>query len=126
MDLISKKKLIKNLVNHPYESNPEYFAKVNMFYYSQDGKFAAGYWEAPQGWFDAVVEGFNEIDFIIEGEIEAISKDENRTVVVKPGDCFLIKNGDKFKWKISKFTKAVFFLYPLTEELRDFFKSLIV
>jgi len=36
----------------------------------------------------------------------------------------MIKDGDKFRWKVNKFTKAVFFIYPLTKELKDFFESL--
>ena len=125
MNVISKENLIKNLVNHPYDSNPEYFAKVNIFYYSPDGKFAAGYWEAPKGWFNAEIEGFSEIDFIIEGEIEAVSEDKTKTVVAKQGDCFLIENGDRFLWKINNKTKAVFFIYPLTEKIKNFIQSLV-
>jgi len=78
MEVIDKATLIKNLVIHPYDSNPAYFAKVNVFNYSSDGKFAAGYLEAPEGWFDAVINGFNEIDFVIEGEMELISANEKR------------------------------------------------
>jgi len=124
MEVIQRTSLIKGLVNHPYDTNPQYFAKVNTFYYSPDRKFAAGYWEAPEGWFDIIIEGFNEIDYIIDGEIEAISEDKTKKVIARQGDCFLIKNGDRFRWKVNKFTKAVFFIYPLTKELGKFFDEL--
>jgi len=125
MEVIQNSILKKGLVNHPYDTNLQYFAKVNIFYKSHDRKFTAGYWEAPEGWFDATIIGFNEIDFIIEGEIEAISEDKIKKVTARKGDCFLIKNGDRFRWQINKFTKAVFFIYPLTEELDKFFNGLI-
>ena len=126
MDVIKKDDLKKNVVNHPYDSNPDYFAKVNMFYYSEDNKFAVGYWEAPVGWFNATIKGFNELDLIIEGEIEAVSEDKAKTVIVKKGDIFTIEDGDRFLWKVNQPTKAMFFIYPLTPDLKDFFDSLIM
>lgn len=123
MEIIKKNKLINGLIIHPYDSNREYFSKINIFYYSQDKKFAAGYWEAPIGWFDSVTKGFDEINYIIEGEIEALSEDKTKKIIVKEGDCFIVKNGDKLRWKIKKFTRTVFFIYPLTDELKRFFEE---
>jgi uncharacterized cupin superfamily protein len=121
MEVIDRDMLVKEMVDHPYESNPDYTAKVNIFYYSPDRKFTAAYWEAPVGWFDAVVNGFNEIDYVIEGEMELVS--EEKTLIAKAGDCFLIKDGDRFRWKLNKFTKVVFFIYPLTKEIEDLCES---
>jgi ethanolamine utilization protein EutQ (cupin superfamily) len=81
--------LIKDTVNHPYDSNPEYVAKIHTFYYSKDEKLIAGYWEAPEGWFDAEIEEQNEINYVIEGEIDIICGD--KIITAKKGDCFLVE-----------------------------------
>ncbi|KPJ88375.1 MAG: hypothetical protein AMS17_05750 [Spirochaetes bacterium DG_61] len=72
MRLVNNDFLKSTTVNHPYDSNPDYTAKINTFYYSKDEKLIAGYWEAPEGWFDAEIEEQNEINYVIEGEIDLI------------------------------------------------------
>lgn len=124
MKVIDKNTLVRNMVIHPYDSNKDYFAKVNMFYYSEDGKFAAAYWEAPEGWFNAEVKGFNELDFVLEGEMKLISSDGKKSIFAKTGDCIILEDGDKFSWILNKFSRVVFFIYPMNSELNEFFDNL--
>jgi len=121
MKLISKDELVKGMVDHPYESNLDLTAKVNFFYLSKDRKMAVAYYESPPGWFDVEVNGFDEIDYILEGEVELISDAE--VLTVKAGDCFLIQDGDKLRWRMTKFSKMIFFIYPLTEEIDQLIES---
>ncbi len=115
MKIIEQNFLTKNLVEHPYDTNKDYFAKVNVFYISKDEKFIAAYWEAPEGWFSAKIDNFYEINYVIEGEVEFILRD--KTIKAKKGDCFLLEDGDEVRWNIKKFTRTVFFIYPSTTEL---------
>jgi len=119
MKIIDSGSLKNNLIEHqydnPYENNPEYFAKLNYFYFSPDKKLVSGYWEAPEGWFDALVDGFDEINFIIEGEIKLTSK--NKSLVVKQGDCLFLENGDAVTFHINKFTRTLFINYPVDSRL---------
>jgi len=117
MKVFSRDMLIKGMVDHPYDSNPDLLAKVNYFYYSADGKMAMAYYESPEGWFDVEVKGFDEIDYILEGEVELVSKEQRLTA--KAGDCFLIQDGDKFRWEMKKYSKMIFFIYPLTKEIKE-------
>lgn len=121
MKVITQKELVGNLVDHPYDTNPALVARVNFFYYSGDGKMAIAYYKSPKGWFDVEVNGFDEIDYVIEGEVELISGTE--TLVAKSGDCFLIQNGDKFRWRMTKPSRMIFFIYPLTQEISDLISS---
>lgn len=121
MKVIRKDELINRMVDHPYESNIDLIAKVNFFYFSEDRKMAVAYYESPEGWFDVEVNGFDEIDYVLEGEVELITEVE--TVTVKEGDCFLIQDGDKLRWRMTKFSKMVFFIYPITEEMERLIES---
>jgi ethanolamine utilization protein EutQ (cupin superfamily) len=114
--------LIGDTVIHPYDSNPGYSAKINTFYYSEDEKFIAGYWEAPEGWFDAEIEEQSEINYVIEGEIDIICGDKK--ITAKKGDCFLVESGESLRWVVKKPVKTIFFIYPAGKELVDFFKAL--
>ncbi len=122
MKAINNDFLIKNTVIHPYDSNPEYNAKINTFYYSKDEKLIAGYWEAPEGWFDAEIEDQNEINYVIEGEIDIICGDKK--ITAKKGDCFLVESGENLRWIIKKPIKTIFFIYPAGKEIANFFKAL--
>lgn len=124
MKVFSESNIINNLVDHPYDSNPDYLAKVNFYYVSQDKKFVAGYWEAPEGWFEAEIKGFYEINYVVEGEIELITKD--RSLTAKAGDCFLVENGDRMKWKIKQPIKTFFFIYPVTEDLMKELQKMMI
>ena len=59
--------------------------------------------------------GYDEINYIIEGEIEIIFED--RVVTLKKGDYFIENKGDKVKYNIKKYTKTIFFLYPASEKV---------
>lgn len=127
MKIIDHNALIKNVIDHPYENTHlygqklDYVAKVNFFYFSEDKKVCIGYWEAPEGWFDFSLNDFDEIDYIIEGELEIISNGE--TFKVKTGDCVLLKNGDKVRFNVKKLLKVIFFIYPVTKEVTDLIGS---
>jgi len=73
MRVIKKDELIRGMVDHPYGSNVDLIAKVNFFYFSEDRKLAMAYYESPPSWFDVEVKGFDEIDYILEGEVDLIS-----------------------------------------------------
>ena len=122
MKLFKSKIIKKRVVSHPYDCNPDYAAKINTFYYSKDSKAIIGYWEAPVGWFTAQIEDQNEVNFVIEGEID-ISSEEN-TITAKKGDCFLVESGEELRWVIKKPIRTIFFIYPSSKELVDFFKDL--
>jgi len=117
-----KSDLVEHQYENPYEKNPEYFAKLNYFYFSRDKRLVAGYWEAPEGWFDALVDGFNEINYMIEGEIKLTSK--NKALLVKKGDCFLLENGDAVNFQINRFTRTIFLNYPVDERLLNEIKKI--
>jgi uncharacterized cupin superfamily protein len=119
MKVISKEMLIKNLVDHPpYDTNPALLAKVNFIYFSPDGRMAMAYYESPKGWFDVEVKGFDEIDYVLEGEVELISDDQR--LKAKPGDCFSIQDGDKFRWQMNEPSKMIFIIHSLSEEVQEF------
>ncbi len=122
MQVIRKEELIDGMVDHPYESNVDLLARVNFFYYSEDRKLALAYYESPEGWFDAEVNGFDEIDYVLEGEVE-LTTDDGEKVTVREGDCFLIQDGDKFRWRMTKSSKMIFFIYPLTKEMERLIES---
>jgi ethanolamine utilization protein EutQ (cupin superfamily) len=121
MKVIGKHDLVSAMVDHPYESNPELIAKVNFFFFSKDGKMAMAYYESPPGWFDADVRGFEEIDYVLEGEVRLTSTAESLTA--KAGDCFLIQDGDRFGWEMTKPSKMIFFIYPITRDIRELIDS---
>ena len=121
MKVFTKNELIASLVDHPYETNPGLLAKVNFFYYSEDKKMVMAYYESPEGWFDVEINGFDEVDYILEGEVEL--KSEVETLIARKGDCFLIQNGDKFRWRMTKPSKMIFFIYPLTKDIVDLIDS---
>lgn len=120
--VITKNYLRKKSVFHPYENNPDYSARINTFYYSKDEKLIAGYWEAPEGWFEAEIGEQSEINYVIEGEIELICG--GKKITAKKGDCFLVESGEKLKWIVKKLIKTIFFIYPANEEIVKFFKGL--
>ena len=122
MKVISKEEIMREMVDHPYESNTDLVAKVNFFYFSEDRKLAIAYYESPKGWFDAEVKGFDEIDYVLEGEVELIPESGEK-MTVREGDCFLIQDGDKFRWRMKKFSKMIFFIYPLTSEIEELIGS---
>lgn len=122
MRIISGQYITNNTVIHPYESNPGYEAKIHTFHYSKDERFIAGYWEAPEGWFDAEIEEQTEINYVIEGEIELVGA--GKSITAKKGDCFVAEPGDKLKWIVKKPIKTIYFIYPANREIADFFKEL--
>jgi ethanolamine utilization protein EutQ (cupin superfamily) len=121
MKVFTWEELSRGMVDHPYETNPELLAKVNFFFFSADGQMAMAYYESPEGWFDVEVDGFEEIDYVLEGEVELLSAEQSLTA--RAGDCFLIQDGDRFRWRMTKPSKMVFFIYPLTKPIQDLIGS---
>lgn len=121
MKVFTRDELVNGLVDHPYDTNPDLVARVNFFYFSKDHKMAMAYYESPPGWFDVEVNGFDEIDAVLEGEVELIS--DEATLLAKAGDCFLIQDGDKFRWQMTSASKMIFFIYPLTRQIEDLIAS---
>lgn len=122
MKVIKSGVMVRDCVLHPYDSNPDFMAKINTFYYSKDKKFIGGYWEAPEGWFTGEMGEQSEINYVIEGEIDLVSN--GRKITAKKGDCFLVESKEKVKWMVKKPIKTVFFIYPAGKELANFFESL--
>lgn len=121
MRIFTKADFIRGLVDHPYDTNPDLVAKVNFFYKSGDGKLTMAYYESPAGWFDVEVEGFNEIDYVLEGEVYLIT--EEQELVARAGDAFHIQDGDRFRWQMTKPSRMVFFIYPITNEISELIDS---
>jgi uncharacterized cupin superfamily protein len=115
MRLITKVEMLQGIQDHPYDTNPELMAKVNFFYTSPDGKLTMAYYESPIGWHDVEVRGFEEIDYILEGEVQLVSDSE--TIIARSGDAFLIEDGDVFRWHMLAPSRMIFFIYPLTREI---------
>ncbi len=122
MRIISSESITTNTAIHPYECNPGYEARINTFHFSEDERFVTGYWEAPEGWFDADIGEQTEINYVIEGEIELVGA--GKSITAKKGDCFVAEPGDKLKWIIKKPIKTIYFIYPADQEIVDFFKEL--
>lgn len=123
MKVFERKSLAANLYVHPYDSNPDYFSYVNFFNYSPDGKAATGYWEAPKGWLEFTFSGFQELNYVIEGEVEVTNLKTGQKLLARPGDVYLIQDGDSVRWEMKVFTRTVFFVYPLTQQIRDMIAS---
>lgn len=115
MELMNKKFLVDNLIKHHYESNKDYFTKINFLYFSEDKKLMSAYWEAPVGYFEQDCSEFDEVNYVIEGEIE-ITKGHKK-MIARKGDCFYLKKGDKIKIKINKPSKTFLFIYPAEKVL---------
>jgi ethanolamine utilization protein EutQ (cupin superfamily) len=122
MKIFEINNLKDGLLSHPYESNPDYFSKINPFYYSSDEKFIAAYYEAQTGWFDVEIRDFNQLNYIIEGEIEVIS--DGKVNNLKSGSYFLIEDNDNLRYKIIKDVKILLLIYPATEAVLKFLSSL--
>lgn len=128
MHIITKNEMQKNLVfDFAYSDDPSIFSKV-IFLDLLSGedfignkKIITGYWEAPIGSYDLTFESFNEITYIIDGEIDFISK--NKKSNVKKGDYYYCKIGEKFKIVIKKPVKMFLILYPIDSKNADIFRK---
>ena len=123
MKLMDKKFLRDNLLSHPYESSPGYFAKINFLYFSDDGKVMSAYWEAPIGSFKLSYSEFDEINYVIEGELDITVGGE--TINVREGGCFFLKKGEKPTYNIIKDTKTFLLIYPAGEEVMKDIRQMI-
>jgi ethanolamine utilization protein EutQ (cupin superfamily) len=121
MKVFTQEELIQGMVDHPYDTNPDLVAKVNFFFFSGDRKLAFAYYESPPGWFDVEVNGFEEIDYVLEGEVELIS--DELTLTAHKGDSFLIQDGDRFRWQMTQNSKMIFFIYPITRRMETLIES---
>lgn len=122
MKLFNSDFLKNNLLIHPYDSNPDYFSKINPFYFSADKKFIIAYYEGAVGWFEIEINDFNQFNYILEGELEITSN--NKIFNLKTGDCFLIENSDRLKYRIKKDIKILLYIYPSTSFVLEFLKNL--
>lgn len=113
--------LKNNLFIHPYDSNPDYFAKVNPFYFSLDKKFVIAYYEGTAGWFDIEINA-NQFNYITEGELEIISS--YKSFNLKAGDFFLIEVNEKLKYRIKKDIKMFLFAYPVNKKVLKYLENL--
>jgi len=123
MKLMDKKFLKGNLIDHPYESNPDYHAKINFLYFSDDGKVMSAYYEAPVGFFKLSYTEFDEINYVIEGEVEITVDGE--TINVKEGGCFFLKKGEKPTYNIIKPMRTFLFIYPAGKEVMTDIRKMI-
>ena len=67
---------------------------------------------------------FNEIAYVIEGEMDLIS--ENEMFNVKEGDYYFWEIGKKFKIVIKKYLKLFMILYPIDETTMEVFKKKMI
>jgi uncharacterized cupin superfamily protein len=124
MKVLSRQNIADSLVDHPpYPSNPALRAKLSILYYSSDGSTLIAYYEAPEGWFDVEVQGFAEMDYVLEGEVELVS--DRLHLTAKPGDCFFLEEGDEFRWKMTKPSKMVFVLNCDSDQVRKSVAELV-
>lgn len=125
MRLIEPKFLKESAVDHPYDDNPGFMAKINTFFISGDKKAVCGYWEAPEGWFTEKIEKQNELNYIIDGNIELFDIDTGcKKLSAKKGDVFVVEPGDNLKWVINEPIRTIFFIYPVSKEISEFFEKL--
>ena len=115
MKVINKDKMMKEVIDHPYDSSPGYLAKINFFYFSEDKKSFTAYWEAPKGCFSFKWDSASETMFIISGKLEIISADKK--INVEAGDCIIAGNYEEIEFVIKEDVKAIVSFYPITEEV---------
>lgn len=114
MRKVTKKSLINGLVNHPYESNPHYFSRINFFEMSPDKQLLSYYWEAPEGSVSMIFNQFMEMIIILEGVLEVESKTFKTTL--KASDCVSISGDDgEITFTILEEVKAFGYVYPVDE-----------
>jgi uncharacterized cupin superfamily protein len=107
--------LIAGLVNHPYDSNPDYFARINFFYTSPDRRLGMYYWEAPVGQVTLRYEQFDEMIVILDGILE-ISNQTGRQHFEK-NDCLEITRTDgELVFQVLEEVKAVGFVFPIDSQ----------
>ncbi len=124
MKVLSHHSIADSLVDHPpYPSNPALHAELSILYYAPDGSTLIAYYEAPEGWFQVEVEGFAEMDYVLEGEVELIS--DRLHLTAKPGDCFFLEEGDEFRWQMTKPSKMIFVLNCETDQARKSVAELV-
>ena len=123
MKRITRDFLKNNLVNHPYESNPDYFARITFLYFSPDEKVISFYWEAPEGSFDFEFSGYDEVLYLIEGELDLLS--EKEILTLKKGELYSARDGDRIQFRIKKSIKSFAFMYPATREVLEGIKKMI-
>lgn len=103
------------LVNHPYSSNPDYFSRINFFHFSPDRQLASYYWEAPPGIIPLHYEQFDELIFLLEGQLEIRSA--SGTQSFGPGDVLEISRTDGvLEFRIATTVKAIGYVYPVDEQ----------
>jgi uncharacterized cupin superfamily protein len=110
-----------------YDDNPEVFLKVVILDIFNDKEFIdrkkliTGYLEAPVGSYNIIFRDFNEIAYIIKGEMELTSKDIKNTV--KKGDYYYCKIGEKFKVNIKNPVRIFFVLSGVNKNTAGIFEK---
>ena len=123
MKAISENNILNELLDHFYDSNPDYKAKIRFIYFSEDRKLLSAYWELPEGWFDYEFKYFNEVGYIIEGELDLVKKNEEQTV--RGGDFYIMNIGEIIRFRVKKNTKIHVLNYPIPEEIYNDIKKMI-
>ena len=114
MKKISKEILVSGLVQHPYDSNPDYFTRINFFHETPDKLVLSYYWEAPVGSVAMTFDQFDELIFILEGVLEIQSGAKKETF--RKHDCLEISKHDgELIFNVLEGVKAFGYIYPADE-----------
>ena len=131
MHLVSKNEMQANLVfDFAYGDDPSIFSKVVFLDFIKDKEFIGekkmitGYWEAPVGSYDFEFDSFNEIAYLIEGEVDFVS--EKKKMTVKKDDYYFCAIGEKFKIIIKKPVKMFLMIYPIEEKDLELYKNKLI
>ena len=114
MRKITKESLVDGLVIHPYESNPQYFSRINFYKMSPDKKLLSYYWEAPEGNVSITFDQFDELIIILDGVLEVQSASSK--ITLEALDCLSISRDDgAITFNILEEVKAFGYVYPTDE-----------
>ena len=121
MEKFSEKYLSSKLIEDAFD---DYLSLANYFYFSDDNKMIAVYWEAPKGKFSFRLGTYDEIAYIIEGVIELKAK--GRVKLLRKGDCYLASKHEKIIYDVKEYVKAFVTIYPVDKKTYQNIKTKIV
>ena len=124
MEKINKTSFTEGLITHSYDSNPDFFSKINFFFFSEDKKLVSAYWEAPEGKFTFTYDTFDEVNYILEGELKI--KSNSQVDDFKTGDCFILRKGESVEFTVIKRVISILFIYPVNKKAFDDIKNMII
>lgn len=120
----TRETMLEGLVVHPYETNPDYFARINFFHFSPDGNLATYFWEAPVGEVQLKFERFDEMIFVLAGKLE-VTKSGHRSIF-RAGDALEISREDgALLFRVLQEVQAVGYVYPLDEVEKNNIEALM-